>query len=163
TAAMGSACDVSGAAHLPAEVTAAIPEVAGTGDALTALRLEGFAASVAHRRETLAALLNPSGAVAMLGAEASQKLWRAVRDAPPPLAAAGGGGRPSGRLRTARSRGGGLGALRARGAAARTLYDGAGGLIWLALAPTDDAGAALVRRARGVTGGHATLVRAPAA
>src|SRR5262249_42706910 len=150
TAAMGSACDVSGAAHLPAEVTAAIPEVAGTGDALTALRLEGFAASVAHRRETLAALLNPSGAVAMLGAEASQKLWRAVRDATP-FAGAGGGERPLWRISTAPSRGAEVGALLAREADARTLYDWAGGLIWLALDPTDDAGAALVRRALAVT------------
>ena len=49
TAAMGSSCDVSGAAHLPANVAARIAEVAGIGGAVTALRLEGFAPSVAHR------------------------------------------------------------------------------------------------------------------
>src|SRR4051812_39142184 len=50
TSAMGSSCDVSGAAHLPAEVAARIPvgEIAGAGGAVTALRLEGFAPSVAH-------------------------------------------------------------------------------------------------------------------
>jgi glycolate oxidase FAD binding subunit len=43
------------------------------------------------------------------------------------------------------------------------LYDWAGGLIWAMLAPSDDAGAALIRRAVDVCGGHATLIRAPAA
>src|SRR5215813_64753 len=41
TLAMGSACDVSGAAHLSADVAARSPEIAG--GAVTALRLEGFA------------------------------------------------------------------------------------------------------------------------
>jgi glycolate oxidase FAD binding subunit len=46
---------------------------------------------------------------------------------------------------------------------AQMLVDWAGGLIWLELAPSDDAGAGIVRRAVGATGGHATLIRAPAA
>jgi glycolate oxidase FAD binding subunit len=41
------------------------------------------------------------------------------------------------------------------------LYDWAGGLIWAALPPEDDSGAARLRAAVGE--GHATLVRAPAA
>ena len=43
------------------------------------------------------------------------------------------------------------------------LYDWAGGLIWLTLAASDDAGAARHRPAVAATGGHATLIRAPAA
>jgi glycolate oxidase FAD binding subunit len=50
----------------------------------------------------------------------------------------------------------------AKRAEAQMLYDWAGGLIWLALDPSDDAGAALVRRAVAAIGGHATLIRAPA-
>ena len=42
-------------------------------------------------------------------------------------------------------------------------YDWAGGLIWAALPASDDAGAARVRRAAAANGGHATLIRAPAA
>jgi glycolate oxidase FAD binding subunit len=45
----------------------------------------------------------------------------------------------------------------------QALYDWAGGLVWLAPAPSDDAGAAAVRAAVRACGGHATLVRAPAA
>ncbi len=64
-AAMGSACDVSGAAHLPDHVASyfdALPKP----EASTALRLEGFAPSVKHRKEALAALMKPFGPVALL-------------------------------------------------------------------------------------------------
>jgi glycolate oxidase FAD binding subunit len=48
-------------------------------------------------------------------------------------------------------------------AEAELFYDWAGGLIWIALAPLEDAGASIVRDAVRATGGHATLVRAPPA
>src|SRR5204862_8154116 len=63
-AAMGSSNDVSGAAHFPARLAASIQAEAGT--ALTALRLEGVAPSVVHRRRALQALLKPFGEVAVL-------------------------------------------------------------------------------------------------
>ena len=159
TLAMGSACDVSGAAHLSAEVAARSPEIAG--GAVTALRLEGFAPSVAHRRRVLEALMQPFGDAVTIEEPASRALWQAVRD----VAAFGCDrlDRPLWRISTAPSRGAELGARIAREAEAHMLYDWAGGLIWLALEPSDDAGAAVVRRAVAATGGHATLVRAPAA
>jgi glycolate oxidase FAD binding subunit len=40
-------------------------------------------------------------------------------------------------------------------------YDWGGGLLWLAVAPNGDGGAAAVRKALGGSG-HATLIRAPA-
>ena len=46
---------------------------------------------------------------------------------------------------------------------AELLYDWAGGLVWAALPPATDAHAPLVRAAIGAMGGHATLIRAPAA
>jgi glycolate oxidase FAD binding subunit len=46
---------------------------------------------------------------------------------------------------------------------AEFLFDWAGGLVWAALAPSEDAGAATVRAAIAACGGHATLIRAPAA
>src|SRR5262249_30726660 len=44
---------------------------------------------------------------------------------------------------------------------AKAFYDWSGGLIWLALPATDDADQSIVRGALGLTGGHATLIRAP--
>jgi len=43
------------------------------------------------------------------------------------------------------------------------LYDWAGGLVWAATAPSEDADETSVREAVAGSGGHATLVRAPAA
>jgi glycolate oxidase FAD binding subunit len=161
-AALGSACDVSGAAHLPAEVAAAVPEVASAGDAVTVLRLEGFAPSVAHRRHTLEMLMKAFGAPATVEAAASRAVWKAVRDAAPFAEGRDARQRPLWRVSTTPSRGAQLAALVA-GAQAHVLYDWAGGLVWLALEASDDAGAVLVRRAVAATGGHATLMRAPAA
>jgi glycolate oxidase FAD binding subunit len=45
---------------------------------------------------------------------------------------------------------------------ARWYYDWGGGLIWFATDPRRDAGAAAIREAVRATGGHATLIRAPA-
>jgi glycolate oxidase FAD binding subunit len=162
TAAMGSPCDVSGAAHLPAGAAARIPgEVAGAGGAVTAFRLEGFVPSVAHRKGVLAALMKPFGDVATVGTAVSRALWRAIRDVTP--FAASRDARPLWRLSTAPARGAELGAMIDRLGAAEMLLDWAGGLIWVALAASDDAGATLVRRAVAAAGGHATLIRAGAA
>jgi glycolate oxidase FAD binding subunit len=156
-AAMGSSCDVSGAAHLPAAAAARVAATAG--GTVTLLRLEGFAPSVAHRRGALEAGLRRFGEIAAMEEVASRALWRAIRDVAP-LA---GNGRVVWRVSTAPGRGAELGAMVARESDVELFYDWAGGLVWLALPPGEDAGAALVRRAVAAVGGHATLVRAPAA
>jgi glycolate oxidase FAD binding subunit len=161
TAAMGSSCDVSGAAHVPAQAAAHMPAEGLGGAAVTAVRLEGFAPSVAHRRTALEALLRPFGELAVLADAASQALWRAVRDVTPFATGAGEQG-TLWRVSTAPRRGAELGTALVRQAGAQVLYDWAGGLVWVALAQTDDAGAALVRGAVATVGGHATLVRAAA-
>ncbi len=163
TAAMESACDVSGAAHLPAGAAAGIPEIAGAGGAVTALRLEGFAPSVAHRQRTLEALMKPFGELGAVDARASRTLWQAVRDVAPFADRRDGGEWPLWRISTTPTRGAELAAMVASQAEAQVLYDWAGGLVWLALDVPEDAGAAVIRRAVAATGGHATLVRAPAA
>src|SRR5205085_10108745 len=63
SAAMNSSNDVSGAAHLPAPVSASVQAEASVP--LTALRLEGVAPSVAHRRHVLEKLLQPFGEIAV--------------------------------------------------------------------------------------------------
>ena len=90
TAAMGSACDVSGAAHLPAEVAAPHP----AADRRCRRRRDGAAARRLRAigrppRRMLEALLKSFGEVASVDAAVSRALWRAVRDVTP-FAASGG-------------------------------------------------------------------------
>jgi glycolate oxidase FAD binding subunit len=167
TSAMGSSCDVSGAAHLPAGVAVRVEAGDIAADAVTALRLEGFSPSVAERKRMLEALMQPFGELATLEAPASRALWAAVRDVAPFAAdrsnrSARQDEQPLWRISTAPSRGAELAAMIASAAQAQMFYDWAGGLIWVALGACDDVGAALVQRAVAATGGHATLVRAPA-
>jgi glycolate oxidase FAD binding subunit len=160
TLAMGSSCDVSGAAHLPGHVVFRFGEL-GAAQAATLFRLEGVAPSVKHRKEALVALLRPFGPATSVGAAASRVLWRSVRDARPFAANGPSGPRPLWRVSVAPAKGSAFAALIEP--SAQMFYDWAGGLIWIAPLPTDDAGAKSIRKAVASVGGHATLVRAPAA
>ncbi len=155
--AMGSSCDVSGAAHLPADIAGQIPELAGL-QPVTALRLEGVAPSVAHRSRVLADILKGYGALETCGPEVSQGLWRLIRDVRPLC----GDDRPVWRVSTAPMQGIAV-ASSAAAAGAAYFFDWGGGLVWIAMPPSDDAGSAVIRPAVAAAGGHATLVRAPAA
>jgi glycolate oxidase FAD binding subunit len=162
TAAMGSSAEVSGAAHLPAKVAQAASPAADGTRGLTALRLEGVPASIAHRRRVLEALLGPFGALAVLAAQDSRALWVGIRDVMP-FAGGREAERQVWRISTAPAKGAEVGAMIVNETDAAILYDWAGGLIWAALPASDDAGAGLVRRAVAAAGGHATLIRAAAA
>lgn len=161
--AMASPCDVSGAAHLPAKVAALMPgaELPAAGAAVTALRLEGFAASLPQRKSMLEAQLRSFGDVSAIGPVASRQLWQAVRDVAPFAANGKSEERPLWRISIAPSCGAELAVSTADEAGGQMMFDWAGGLVWLRLAPSADAGAALVRRLVAPLGGHATLVRAP--
>src|SRR5262249_58997124 len=78
-AAMGSSCDVSGAAHLPDHVASRFDGLPKS-EASTVLRLEGFAPSVAHRRHALAAMMKKFGPVELLDEKASRVLWHSIRN-----------------------------------------------------------------------------------
>jgi glycolate oxidase FAD binding subunit len=162
-AVMGSYADASAAAHLSRAVAARIAETIAARGAVTAFRLEGVAPSVAHRRGVLEKLIAPFGALGALGQAASREFWRSIRDVAPYAAAGPAGERDVWRISTAPSRGTEIGHTLAEEAQAEILYDWAGGLIWAALPPSGDAGAGLVRSIVAAVGGHATLVRAPAA
>jgi glycolate oxidase FAD binding subunit len=162
-AAMGSVADVSAAAHLPAAVAARIGHITAAPGAVTAFRLEGVAPSVVHRKSLLEDLMAPFGGLGTLSGSASRALWRAIRDVAPFAAGGSAGERIIWRISTAPSRGPEVGVTLAERAQAEILYDWAGGLIWAALPPWDDAGARLVRATVAAAGGHATLIRAPAA
>jgi glycolate oxidase FAD binding subunit len=162
-AAMGSACDVSGAAHLPPRLAPLFLPDFNAGRAITALRLEGVEPSVVHRIQALGTAMAPFGAPAMIDAARSRTLWRAIRDALPLAASGPLGARPVWRISTTPSRGADLGRMIAATTGGDVFYDWAGGLIWAALPPSEDAGEAIVREAVETAGGHATLIRAPAA
>lgn len=163
TTAIGSSADVSAAAHLPASVAGRMAEITAADRAATAFRLEGVAPSVAHRKGLLEKLMGPIGSLSTLGNIASRALWRAIRDVEPFAAAGPAGERVIWRISTAPSRGAELGRVLREQLSADVLYDWAGGLIWAALPLTDDAAAGRVRAIVAAAGGHATLIRAPAA
>jgi glycolate oxidase FAD binding subunit len=158
-AAMGSSCDVSGAAHLPDHVASYFDGLP-TPEAATALRLEGFPPSVKHRKEALAALMQPFGPVALLDEKNSRALWANVRQVKP-FAGEAARARPLWRISTAPSKGHAIAA--AITPAAQMFYDWAGGLLWVAMPFADEPDAGSIRAAVKSIGGHATLVRAPAA
>jgi glycolate oxidase FAD binding subunit len=164
TAALGSPFDVSSAAHLPnSAFRPAIGALAGlgsTGQAVTLLRLEGIAASAAHRAASLAKVLAPYGAVEILEGAASLPIWSALRDVEPFAAAGSLGGWPVWRIVCPPASGGALGQMLALDTGGDVIYDWGGGLIWAALPQKPDAQVALVRRRVEAAGGHATLIRA---
>ncbi len=163
SAAMGSFCDVSGAAHLPARIARQLDFEFAAARAATVLRLEGVEPSVKHRVAALTDLMKPFGEISVIEAARSLTLWRAIRDAAPLAASGPAGTYPVWRISTAPTSGAEIGRLIAAKLDAEFIYDWAGGLVWAVLAPTEDAGEDVVRGAVAAGGGHAMLVRAPAA
>jgi glycolate oxidase FAD binding subunit len=164
TMALGSPFDVSGAAHLPASAlragTAGLDQLGAPREAVTLLRLEGTAASAAHRAAALGKSLEPFGTAQMLQDAASAAIWSSVRDVQPFAAAGALGAWPLWRIVCPPAAGGALGQALARDTGGDVIYDWGGGLIWAALPPKPDAQAALVRQRVEAIGGHATLLRA---
>lgn len=151
-AALGTAHDVSAAAHLPA----AAARTLGFDGAVSLARIEGFAPSVAVRVEAIVtawrALANPM----VLEAEKSRVVWRDIGAAAPLVAAPD---RAAWRVSVPPTEGAGV--VAALGDAVKLhWYDWAGGLVWLGVPPEGDAGAAAIRAAAARAGGHATLMRA---
>jgi glycolate oxidase FAD binding subunit len=164
TMALGSPFDVSGAAHLPASAlragTAGLDQLGAPRGAVTLLRLEGTAASAAHRAAALGKSLEPFGTAEMLEDAASAAIWGSVRDVQPFAVAGALGAWPIWRIVCPPAAGGTLGQALARDTGGDVIYDWGGGLIWAALPPKSDAQAALVRQRVEAIGGHATLLRA---
>ncbi|HXX09575.1 MAG TPA: glycolate oxidase subunit GlcE [Pseudolabrys sp.] len=158
-AALGSSCDVSGAAHVPDHVASwfdGLPKP----QASTVLRLEGFVPSVAHRKGILAALMKKFGPVSILDEKNSIALWQSIRNVKP-FTADDARDRSLWRISVAPSRGHEIaGAVTP---AAQIFYDWGGGLVWVAMPFAGEPDAAAIRRAVAEVGGHATLIRAPAA
>lgn len=152
SAALGSPFEPFAAAHLP--------EGIGADQARTLLRLENFSDSIDYRSRELAALLRAYGAPEMVEGEASVGLWLDVCDTRFFAAT----DEAVWRLSLAPTDGPrATAAIAARVQGARWFYDWGGGLVWLAVPAGEDAAASAIRTAVKPLGGHATLVRAPAA
>ncbi len=159
--ALGSAHDVSSAAHLPAAIAgrSGVEYVKSSGGSVTALRLEGPEPSVVHRAQVLKDEIKGFAEIEELHTKNSEILWREIRDVQPFV------GRDDlpyvWRLSVPPTSGSHVAMSILEDLDGEVFYDWGGGLIWLALAAVPNAGADIVRAALMETGGHATLVRAP--
>ena len=159
TKAMGTPFEVSGAAHLPKGAVARLshPRLKTLNDSLTVLRLENFTASIAYRKEKLKAALRVYGIPAEFGPEESLSLWNDLRTlAVMPFSDA----TSLWRISTIPTKAPEIVAAIQKFMPSEAFYDWSGGLVWLEVPAAADAGAADVRRAVAVRGGHAMLVRA---
>jgi glycolate oxidase FAD binding subunit len=120
--ACGSPAAISGAAHLPHAMAArsGLPTVAGAGTGVTALRLEGFKASVDARMDRLQSMFRASE-LARLDDRDSMALWTEIRDVDRLVRTA----EPLWRLT-------GTGDRRSLPRLDEALLDWAGSLVWLA-------------------------------
>ena len=149
-AAMGSSAEVSGAAHLPADV--------GDGQSKTLLRLEGFETSVDYRFKTLETLLGTGGAVSRIEQAESERLWAKVRDVQPFHS----GEAPVWRISVAPTAGPKLVADLRNKIDLQAFYDWSGGLVWVSCLDGLDHNEVVREAVERVGGGHAMLVRAAA-
>ena len=148
TSALNSPYSVSAAAHAPASLD---------GEAVTLLRLEGFADSVAYRAGALRDRLGEFGAVEINDdAQDAAAVWTEVRDVAPFAGREGAVWRIAVRPSRAARLVAGIAAQRE----ALAYYDWGGGLIWLTTPEDDMAGARIVRAESAKIGADAVLVRA---
>lgn len=160
--ALGSPHDVSAAAHLPAAIAkkSSVDLVNASGGGVTAIRVEGPAPSVAARMQALRTEIQEFGALEELHTTNSRAFWREVRDVD---AFVGRDDLPYvWRLSVPPADGSQVALSILEELPGEVMYDWGGGQIWLALADVDRAGAEVIRSKIMESGGHATLIRAPA-
>ena len=161
-AAMGTPFEVSGTAHLTPGLTQRLEQgsLAREAATLTAIRVENFASAVNYRVERLRDALKIYGTPIKLGRETSIAFWAELRRLS--VLAPMKGEVPTHLWRistTPRFAAKVVDSVR-RNMGVEALYDASGGLIWLEVTASADAGAADIRRILSTHGGHATLIRA---
>jgi len=156
--AMGSPFEVSGAVHLQRSLATRLVDqpLASEGQAVTAIRIENFAKSVAYRKGRLKDLLKVYGEIGELDRASSLRFWAELRR----LSVLQQRDAPVWRISTAPTAASKVVAAISAYMECRAFYDWSGGLVWAEVLSTTDAGAADVRRVIATYGGHATLVRA---
>lgn len=159
TEALSSPHDVSAAAWVPSDIgsSSAVSYVSGARTTLAALRLEGFGASVEARCAALRDMLAAFGDIEELHTHNSKTFWRELGELKP---FAEDTAPAVWRISVAPAAAAPVLARMNETLSARAWLDWGGGLIWLAVADTGDAGASVIRAAVDAAGGHATLIRA---
>lgn len=160
--AMGSPYEVSGAVHLqrPFLSRLTVPDIVALDQPVTALRIENFSTSVDYRVGRLHQELKSFGTIYEMDDARSAAFWRDVRR----LQFLRGSDWPLWRITTAPEHGARLVSALNGQMDCRAAYDWAGGLIWLEIPPSTDAGATVLRRVVAEFQADALLVRAsPAA
>jgi glycolate oxidase FAD binding subunit len=159
TTTMATPLEVSGAVHLPKGSAARLKQakLKGIDQPVTLLRLETFSAAIEGRKEKLKAALKVYGTPIELDAEETWSLWSEFRT----LSVMPFSTETSlWRISTLPTKAAEIVFAIEKFMDATAFYDWGGGLIWLEVPAAADAGAADVRRAVSVRGGHATLIRA---
>jgi glycolate oxidase FAD binding subunit len=155
---MGTPYEVSGTVHLTPGHAARLgtSPLAGQKTSLTALRIENFMKSVRYRKSRLIDVLKAYGQPVELDLEASLSFWGELRR----MAFAPYSDAILWRISTSPRKAADLVATLRRHMPVEATYDWSGGLVWLEIPDCADAGAADIRRAVAIAGGHATLIRA---
>ena len=158
--AVGTPYEVSGAVHVqqPLALRFWHDGLRNQRQSVTAIRIENFIGSVAYRIERLKSDMKAFGEMHVLDTATSLAFWDELRQ----LSVLQGTDAPLWRISTAPQAGPKVVAAIRRYMDCRAFYDWSGGLIWLEVLPTADAGAADIRRVVASLGGHATLIRAAA-
>jgi glycolate oxidase FAD binding subunit len=149
---------VTGAVHLQQVPASRLwqSEIRGQAEAATVIRIEGAPSSLTYRTDKLRALLKVYGDMHVLADAGSQDFWREMRL----VTVMHGSSNPLWRISTAPRAGPAVVAAIARYMHVEAVYDWSGGLIWLEVPQSADAGATDIRRVIALHGGHATLIRA---
>jgi len=172
SAALGSTAEISAAAHvLPAAAARSKTTlVKNSGTSVTAIRVEGFPASVRARLSTLETLLKSHGELSVIRDEASCALWIEIRDGSllPPAPKPSKKSKTESdedtviwRISTTPTAGHQVVEAVSPDIGADAVYDWGGGLIWLVQPVMGNGNAAAIRTVLESTGGHATLYRGP--
>jgi glycolate oxidase FAD binding subunit len=124
---------------------------------VTAIRIENFMKSVVYRKTRLIEELAAYGKPSVLDLDNSLTFWSDLRG----MTVLPAADTIVWRISTSPTIAPRLVATIRRHMHVDAMYDWSGGLVWLETPPSADAGAADIRRAVAIHGGHATLIRAP--
>ncbi|MCB1509923.1 MAG: FAD-binding protein, partial [Hyphomicrobiaceae bacterium] len=150
--------EVTGAVHLDQPLAQRLwhDGLRETGAAITAIRLENFSSFLPRRIDRLKDALKHFGEVHVMGHDDSLAFWGELRQ----LSVLQRSEKPLWRISTAAKRGADVVHGIRRYMEVDAYYDWAGGLIWLEVPQSADAGATDIRRVLAAEGGYATLIRA---